>query len=60
MCWKVLDLLCLRVDLQLRRCNGLKPIFVFNINTVDNPESAKEGARLALRLAEMVCVVVWC
>lgn len=32
----------------------MKPIFVFNINTIDNPESAKEGARLALRLAEMV------
>ena len=53
--WKVNVINCCKeVDLQLRRCNKMKPIFVFNINTVDNPESAKEGARLALHLAEMV------
>ena len=45
--WKVNVINCCKeVDLQLRRCNKMKPIFVFNINTVDNPESAKEGAKL--------------
>ena len=54
--WKVriLQLKELRKDLQFRRNNGLKPIFVFNIHTIDSPEKAKEGARLALELAKMV------
>ena len=32
----------------------MKPIFVFNLHIQDRPSSAREGAKSALRLAELV------
>ena len=42
------------IDLQFRGCIDMKPIFVFNLHVQDRPSSAREGARNALHLAELV------
>lgn len=42
------------VELQFRGCSKIKPIFVFNIHVKDRVSTAREGAKHALRLAEMV------
>ena len=42
------------LDLEFRNTNGMKPIFVFNLHIQDRPSSAREGAKSALRLAELV------
>ena len=49
------------LDLQFRDVNGLKPLLVFNLHVQDKPSSAAEGARNAVRLAELVSIVgiVW-
>ena len=41
-------------ELQFRGCSKIKPIFVFNIHVKDRVSTAREGAKHALRLAEMV------
>ncbi|KAK8817603.1 hypothetical protein WA538_004323, partial [Blastocystis sp. DL] len=41
-------------DLEFRNTNGMKPIFVFNLHIQDRPSSAREGAKSALRLAELL------
>ncbi|KAK8800313.1 hypothetical protein WA171_004949 [Blastocystis sp. BT1] len=41
-------------DLQFRGCIDMKPIFVFNLHVQDRPSSAREGARNALHLAELL------
>lgn len=37
----------------------MKPIFVFNLHVQDRPSSAREGARNALHLAELVILILY-
>lgn len=42
------------IDLQFRGSINMKPLLVFNLHVQDRPSSAREGARNALHLAELV------
>ena len=41
-------------ELQFRGCSRVKPIFVFNIHVKDKVSSARDGAKDALHLAQML------